>query len=185
MSSALIIIDVQNDYFPGGKMELVDMEAAAQNCSRLLQASRSHGLPVFHVQHLSTREGAGFFIPGTPGCEIHPSVRPENGEPVITKHFPNAFRDTPLEEQLRASGTDELVICGAMSHMCIDTTTRAAFDLGFKCRLISDACATRDLKFGERTIPAADVHAAFMAALGTPFAEIDTTRAYLETNTPA
>lgn len=185
MSQALIIIDVQNDYFPDGKMELVEMETAARNCGQLLQTFRRNSLPVYHVQHLSIREGAGFFIPGTHGCEIHTSVLPENDEPVISKHFPNAFRDTPLEEQLRTSDIDELVICGAMSHMCIDTTTRAAFDLGFQCRLISDACATRDLQFGERTIPAADVHAAFMAALGTPFAVIDTTQAYLKTSTPA
>ena len=180
MTQALIIIDVQNDYFNGGAMELVGMEAAAENCARLLQAFRHQDQSVYHIQHLSLREGAGFFIPGTPGCKIHPSVQPEGVEAVITKHFPNAFRDTSLEDMLRSAGISELVLCGAMSHMCIDTTTRAAFDLGFSCTLIDDACATRDLQFGERVVRAADVHAAFMAALSVPFAAVTHTRGFLE-----
>ncbi len=180
MSQALIIIDVQNDYFPGGAMELADMETAAGNCRRLLRSFRRQSNPVYHVQHLSVREGAGFFIPGTPGCEIHSLVQPESNEMLITKHFPNAFRDTTLEEKLKTADITSLVICGAMSHMCIDTTTRAAFDLGFKCTLIDDACTTRDLQFKERIIPAVDVHAAFMAALSTPFARIQNTRAFLD-----
>ena len=172
MKQGLIIVDVQNDYFPGGSMELVEMEAAASNCKILLDSFRASQLPLFHIQHLATREGATFFVPDTPGCEIHDSVRPHDDEAVVVKHFPSAFRETELDNLLTEAGVEELTICGAMSHMCIDTTVRAAFDLGYKCRVIADACATRDLEFDGRLVKAADVQAAFMAALGMPFAQV-------------
>jgi nicotinamidase-related amidase len=175
MSKGLIIVDVQNDYFDGGAMELVGMEAAAACCRRLLDAFRAAKLPVFHIQHLSTRPGAGFFVPDTPGCEIHDRLRPADGEAHIVKHFPSAFRDTDLQQLLQLSGVRELVICGAMSHMCIDTTVRAAFDLGYQCALAADACATRDLEFDGHRVAAADVQSAFMAALSVPFAQVTST----------
>lgn len=172
MTRCLLLIDIQNDYFAGGSMELVGMDAAAANARHLLDAFRGAGDPLVHVQHLATRADAGFFVPGTAGAEINESVCPEAGETVITKHFPNAFRDTPLLDHLRAGGVSDVVICGAMSHMCIDATTRAAFDLGLRCTVVEDACATRDLSFRGTTIAAADVHAAFMAALSTPYARL-------------
>jgi nicotinamidase-related amidase len=175
MTKGLIIVDVQNDYFAGGAMELVGMDEAAACCRKLLEHFRAAQLPVFHIQHLSTRPGAGFFVPETPGCEIHASLQPLTGEAHIIKHFPSAFRDTDLHELLRLAGVTELVICGAMSHMCIDTTVRAAFDLGYQCRVAADACATRDLEFDGRQVAAADVQAAFMAALGMPFAQVSST----------
>ncbi len=172
MTQGLIIVDVQNDYFSGGSMELVAMDEAAANCRALLDAFRAAAAPRFHIQHLATRQGATFFVPGTAGAEIHRSMAPAAGEPVVVKHYPSAFRDTGLHQSLQQAGIDELVICGAMSHMCIDTTVRAAFDLGYRCRVAADACATRDLEFGGRRIAAADVHAAFMAALAVPFAQV-------------
>jgi len=172
MTTALVLVDIQNDYFPGGTMSLEGMDAAAANAARLLAAFRERRLPVFHVRHLSVRPGATFFVPGTAGAEIHPAVAPGAGEPVVEKNFPNAFRATDLGERLRAAGAGDLVIVGAMSHMCIDATTRAAFDHGFKCTVAEDACATRALEFGGRTLPARDVHAAFMAALASPYAKI-------------
>ena len=179
MSKGLIIVDVQNDYFAGGAMELVGMDAAAANCARLLDACREARVPIFHVQHLSTRPGAGFFVPDTPGCEIHSSVQPASGEAHIVKHFPSAFRDTDLRQLLQLSGIGELVICGAMTHMCIDTTVRAAFDHGYQCQLIADACATRDLEFEGRRVAAADVQAGFMAALSMPFAQVMSTSEFV------
>jgi nicotinamidase-related amidase len=179
MTKGLIIVDVQYDYFEGGAMELVGMDAAADRCRRMLDSFRGAGLPIFHVQHVSTRPGAGFFLPDTRGCEIHESMRPGAGEAHIVKHFPNAFRDTDLQQLLQLSGVGELVVCGAMSHMCIDTTVRAAFDLGYRCEVIADACATRDLEFDGRRVAAADVQAAFMAALSVPFAQVTTADAWL------
>jgi nicotinamidase-related amidase len=148
------------------------MEDAAAKVSELLARFRSAGLPLYHVQHLSIRPGATFFLPATLGVEIHETVKPKAGEPLVQKHFPNAFRETTLLEAVRKDGVEHLVICGAMSHMCIDATTRAAFDLGFKCTVIDDACATRDLTFRGERVAAADVHAAFMAALSVPYASV-------------
>jgi nicotinamidase-related amidase len=172
MKSALVLIDLQNDYFPGGAMELVGMTQAAAQARELLAACRQARLPLFHVQHIALGPGATFFRPDTPGVEINESVRPLPGEALIQKHYPNAFRETDLKEALQRAGVEELVIGGAMSHMCVDATTRAAFDYGFSCTVIHDACATRDLVFQGLTIPAAQVHGAFMAALGMRYARV-------------
>lgn len=180
MTQALIIIDVQNDYFSGGTMELDGMDAAAANCRSLLQRFRDRDEPLVHVQHLATREGATFFVPGTSGADIHHSVAPLDGETLVVKHFPSAFRDTGLHQQLQQAGIDELVICGAMSHMCVDTTVRAAFDLGYRCRVVADACATRALEFEGRAVAADDVQTAFMAALALPFARVESAQAFLQ-----
>ena len=172
MKQGLLLIDIQNDYFPGGAMELAGMEAAAAKAARLLARFRTVAGPVYLVQHLATRPGATFFLPGTTGAEIHGSVAPAPGEPVITKHFPNSFRETDLLAMLHRDGVEQLVIAGAMSHMCIDATTRAAFDLGFSCTVVEDACATRDLDFKGELIKAREVHGAFMAALQMVYAEV-------------
>ena len=172
VSQALLIVDIQNDYFPGGTMELEGSPQAAEQAGRLLRRFRQASKPIVHIQHLSIRPGATFFLPDTKGAEIHPSVAPIDGETVFRKNFPNSFRETPLLEHLRQSGIDQLVIAGMMTHMCIDTTTRAAADLGFQCLLAHDACATRALSFGGTTIAAAQVHAAFMAALNGAFAKV-------------
>ncbi len=172
MKQALILVDIQNDYFPGGKMELSGMEDAAQKAQLLLQKFRDERSPIFYVQHISKRPGATFFQPGTRGVEIHECLAPETGEKIITKHFPNSFRDTPLLAYLKERAIEEVVICGAMSHMCIDATTRAAFDFGFRCVVVQDACATRDVQFRGENVSAAKVHAAFMAALAAPYAQV-------------
>ncbi len=181
MARGLLLIDIQNDYFPGGTMELAGMEQAADNAARLLARFRADGAPLFHVQHLATRPEAGFFLPSTPGAEINPRVTPAAGESLTQKHFPNAFRATALAETVQKAGVDELVICGAMSHMCIDASTRAAFDLGLRCIVASDACATRDLNFSGQSIKAVDVHGAFMAALGSVYAQMAHSQALLGT----
>jgi nicotinamidase-related amidase len=179
MKSALILIDIQNDYFPGGAMELAGMSQAAANAQKLLTACRQARRPIFPIQHLALGPGAAFFRPHTVGVEIHESVRPFAGEALIQKHYPNAFRDTGLLEGLKTAGVEEVLICGAMSHMCIDATTRAAFDFGFRCTVIHDACATRDLVFEGLTIPAAQVHGAFMAALRMRYAKVISLKEFL------
>lgn len=171
MNKVLVLIDIQNDYFPGGSMELTGMESAANNAAKVLQFFRENNTPVIHIQHLSIRPGSTFFIPETTGALIHQSVLPLKSETVINKHFPNSFRDTMLFQNLKDLRIEQIVFCGAMSHMCIDTTIRAAFDLGFKCQVVTDACATKDLYFAGVKIEAEKVHAAFMAALSPLFAQ--------------
>jgi nicotinamidase-related amidase len=165
MSSALLLIDIQNDYFPGGSMALEGADEAGAQAGKLLAAFRRAGQMVIHIQHLSLRPGSTFFLPGTPGAEIHACVAPQADEPVIEKHYPNSFRETTLMATLKEKGVDELVIAGMMTHMCVDATVRAAFDFGLRCRVAHDACATRALVFNGETIPAAHVHGAFLAAL--------------------
>jgi len=172
MSKALLIVDIQNDYFPGGKMELEGSEAASLKARTLLTAFRGQRLPIVHMQHVSLRPGATFFLPDTEGVKIHPNVSPADGEKVVQKHFPNSFRDTALLEHLRRTGVQELLIAGMMTHMCIDATTRAASDLGFKCFLAHDACATRALAFGDRKIAAEQVHYSFLSALNGAYATV-------------
>jgi len=172
MAQALVLIDLQNDYFRGGAMELVGADAAVANAALLLEAYRRRSLPIFHVQHIATRPGAAFFLPGTRGAELHESVRPAAGERIVTKHFPNAFRDTPLLEALRSIGASRLVFAGMMTHLCIDTTVRAASDLGFQSALAQDACATRALTFGGCAIDARDVQVAYLAGLNGAFANV-------------
>ena len=176
MQTALILIDIQRDYFPGGAMEVSGAEDAARQAALLLNTFRQKSLPVLHVQHISTRAGATFFLPDTPGVEIHDLVRPLPDEPVFKKNYPNSFHDTNLQEYLQQQGITNLVIAGMMTHMCIDTTTRAAADLGFTCTLAHDACATRSLTFDGKQISAADVQTAYIAALNGIFVKAESAR---------
>lgn len=171
-STALVLIDLQNDYFPGGTMELVGADAAVARAASLLKAFREKGLPIFHIQHIAMRPGATFFLPGTRGAEIHGAVKPEGKEPVAVKHFPNAFRETTLLEALRAAGVKQVTFAGMMTHMCVDTTVRAAADLGFQCALAADACATRDLQYAGQKIEARSVQLAYLAGLNGLFASV-------------
>ena len=158
-------------------MEVTGATGAADQASRLLSAFRRRGHPIVHIQHIATRVGATFFLPDTPGAEIHPSVRPTSDELIFQKHFPNSFRETPLAEHLRNAGVSALVIAGMMTHMCIDSTTRAAADLGFACSLAHDACATRDLSFNGSRVAAETVQTAYLGALNGSFAKVLSTNA--------
>ncbi|WP_019179778.1 cysteine hydrolase family protein [Microbacterium yannicii] len=167
MTRVLLLIDIQRDYFPGGRQPLVGTDAAADAAAGLLAGFRSAEEPVLHVQHVWDAPDAAFFAPGTPGVEIDARVAPEADEPVIVKDRPNAFLGTDLERRLREIAPDELVVAGMMSSMCVDATVRAASDLGFSVVVAHDACAAPDLKFSGTTVPGAQVHTAFMAALGS------------------
>lgn len=180
MTTALLVIDIQNDYFPNGKMELTGPDAAAINAARLLSDFREKGAPIFHVKHITKDNAAHFFHPDTKGVEIHESVRPLDEEPVIIKHMPNSFFNTNLHEELQKEGVTELVVCGMMTHMCIDSTVRAAVELGYSCQVIEDACATTSLEIEDKVIPAEQIHYAFMAALNSAFATVRKTAEFLK-----
>jgi len=170
--TALIVIDIQNDYFPGGAMELEGAEAAGEKAGAALRAFRGRGLPVIHVRHLSVRPGSTFFIPGTKGAQIHAAVQPQGNEIVVEKNFPNSFRGTGLQEILEKQQIRSLAVAGMMTHMCVDATVRHAADLGYRITLLGDACATRAQSFGGETVPARQVHAAFLAALNGFYAKV-------------
>jgi nicotinamidase-related amidase len=174
VKTALILIDIQVDYFPGGKWALAGMDAASQNAKKLLTAFRQSDRPIFHIQHIAPA-GAPFFAIDTEGANIHQSVQPQINERVIEKAHANSFRQTSLLEDLHSAGVQRLVISGAMSNMCVDATTRAAADFGFECIVAHDACAAQDLEFGGQKIPAPEVHGSFMAALAFAYAKVVTT----------
>ncbi len=172
MTTALVLIDIQEDYFPGGAMELVGPINACEAASRLLNAFRLKDLTIIHIQHIAIREGSTFFVPGTRGININDNVKPLVGETVIKKHYPNSFRETELNNVLNNKEIGRIVVCGMMSHMCVDATVRDAFDRGYRCIVAHDACATRDLTFNGVHVPAEHVHAGFMAALGAVYAQV-------------
>ncbi len=170
--TALLVIDIQNDYFPGGAMELEGAEAAGAKAGEAIRRFRQRSLPVIHVRHLSVRPGATFFVPGTRGAEIHPLVQPLPAEQVVEKNFPNSFRGTALEKLLKDAGVQNLVVAGMMTHMCVDASVRQAADFGYKVTLLGDACATRAQTFEGEMVPARQVHAAFLAALNGFYAKV-------------
>lgn len=176
---ALIVVDIQNDYFPAGKWPLVGVEAAADNAARIIADFRAAGDLVVHIRHEFTTADAPFFAPGSEGAQLHPKVLNRSDEPVVLKHHINSFRETELEAILDQHGIDELVVVGNMSHMCVHGITRAAVDMGYQVTVIHDACATLDLEFNRVKVPAAQVHAAFMAALAFAYAAMSSTEDFL------
>ena len=176
---AIIVVDIQNDYFPGGKWELAGADAAADNAASVIENARKNGDAVIHIRHETLAENAPFFVPGSEGSQLHAKVKNIADELVIVKHHMNPYRETALKEVLDKLGVERVVVIGSMSHMCIDGVTRASDDFGFQTTVVHDACATHDLEFNGVKVPAAQVHAAFMAALQFGYAKVVSTAAFL------
>ena len=180
MTTALLLIDIQNDYFPGGRMEVEGSLEASLKAREILTYFREKNFPVVHIQHVAVRPGATFFLPDTAGVEIHANVAPRPGEVIFQKNYPNSFRDTPLLRHLQDNGINHVVVVGMMTHMCVDATVRAAFDHGLEVTVIHDACATRSLVFKGQSVSAVHVQAAFLAALSTPYARVVSAAEFLQ-----
>lgn len=174
MKKGLVIIDVQKDYFTGGRWELDQADLALEHIKELIRAFRARKMPVIYIQHISPK-GAAFFEEGTDGTEIHPAIAPKENDVIVIKHYPNSFFETNLQAALEEKNINELYICGMMSHMCVDTTVRSAKDHGYSVTVFEDACTTRDLTFQGNVFPAAIVHKVFMASLNGTFAKVTTT----------
>lgn len=172
---ALLLIDIQNDYFKNGKMTLDNALNAGSNAALLLEHYRKHQWPVIHVQHIMEQPLAPFFVKDSQGAKTHKLVAPYQKEPVIIKHYPSSFRETTLKDTLDTLSITHLTIAGMMSNMCVDSTTRAACDLGYDCTVVHDACAAASLEFNGTAVPSQHIHTAFMAALSTTFATMVTT----------
>jgi len=175
MSKALLIIDIQNFYFgENGTEGCIEASLKAQ---KLLYHFREQGLPVFHVKH--DKDVSRLSDEQKKLVDIHENVKPIEGETIILKKTPGSFNGTNLLEKLKQNSIDELIICGMMSNMCVDTTTREAFDLNFKSIVIHDACATRAYNFNNKEIPASYMHASAMASLAYRFAKVISTKEFL------
>lgn len=162
--TALLIIDVQEFYFPGGRMQLENPELAGMNAGLLLDHFRNTEMQVYHVRHNFE-----------PGGDIHPYVKPIEGEAVISKDQVNAFVGTGLLEMMQKDSIEQLVICGMQTHMCLEAAVRAAHDYGFTCLVAADACATRALQYEEHIIPAKNVHYSTLNTLQGSYARVLTT----------
>jgi nicotinamidase-related amidase len=178
MKRGLVVVDLQNEYLPTGKLPLTGIDAAVENAIRVISHARDTGVPVFHIRHESA-EDAPIFAKGSTGAETQPDVVPQGNEPVIVKKHINAFRETNLKQQLEAADVNEIVVIGAMSHMCIDAVVRAAADMGYPVTVLHDACATLDLTFRGVSVPAAQAHAAIMAAFEFGYATVQSVDEYL------
>lgn len=180
--TALILIDIQNDYFEDGRWPVDKMAEVSAKAARLLEHARKEGHEVIHIRHEIPSDEAPFFRPGTKGAETHASVTPNEGEIVILKHKANSFQDTALRQELEARGVSNVTICGAMSQMCIDATTRAASDFGYTVTVVEDACGAKEVTFNGVEVPAPQVHAAFMAPLGMSYAKVTSCEDYFSEN---
>lgn len=182
-NTALVLIDFQNDYFPsfeGAKWQLDNTEAAASNGLRLLEKFRSKNMDIIHVRHEFPSDEAPFFTPNSQGAKIHETLLPIEGEKQVLKNEVNSFKNTNLKEILDSLNIENIIIVGAMSHMCIDAVTRAASDYDYNCFVAHDACATLDLEFNGTKVPSAMAHAAFMSALQFAYAKVESTENILE-----
>ena len=176
---AILVVDIQNEYFPSGKMRLVGINEATANAVKVIEKAREKGDTIVHIRHEMPKQDAPIFTPGTNGVKFHKDVLPLEKEIVIVKNFANSFRDTGLKEILDSKGVEEVIVIGAMSHMCIDATVRAANDFGYQTTTIHDACATRDLEFNGSTVSSEQVHTAIMAALAFMYGEVIDTDTWL------
>jgi len=178
--TALILIDLQQDYFPGGAFPLVDAEAAVCRAAEVLAMFRASGAPVLHIQHTMLPErGQPFFLAETPGHAFHPAVEPTDGEPVIVKHLPDAFAETELADQLHARRIKHLILVGMMTQVCVAATTHSGFQRGFDVTVVGDATAARDLLLDDQLIPAETVRLANLASLQGVFARVESTAGLL------
>jgi len=172
MTTALLMVEIQNDYFPQGRIPLENSMEAAIKAQKLLQSCRDKKMLVTHVQHISTRPDAAYLLPCTKGADFHVNVQPLKDELIVKKHYPNSFKDTVLQSHLQKNKINHLIICGMMTHLAIDATVRAAYDLGYTCTVVHDACATRTLDFNQTNISAQNVHHAFLAAFHPTYATL-------------
>ena len=168
--SALVMVDCQNTY-RRGIMQLTNVEPAIEEAQKLLQMARDLKIPIIHIQH-DAGVGTPYDVTAEIGA-ISAEVTPKNGEAVVTKNYPNSFIATPLEAQLKALGVENIVLAGFMTHMCINSTARGAFNLGFKPTVVASACATRSLTGANgKVIDAQTMHDGALAAIRDMFAVV-------------
>lgn len=161
--SALVIIDCQNTY-TYGPMELDGVQAAVEKTAELLERARTAGIPIIHIQH-SDGPGSLYDIEGESGAIID-AVAPRGDEPVVVKQFPNSFVQTDLDQRLKAANASSLVLAGFMTHMCVNSTARGAFSLGYAPTVVASATATRSLPGPDgQPVAAAALQAASLAGL--------------------
>ena len=176
MKEALILIDIQNMYFTEGTYKLHKPEEAAEKAAKILEKFRKEGKPVIHVRHMFKVDGlenGGYLL------EFNEAVKPKENEIIVSKNYPSSFLKTNLKEVLDKLEIGKLTIVGMMTHMCIDTTVRAAQDYAYDVTVVHDACTTKDLMFNDKKIDAETVHKSIMASINGMFAKVVSCEEYL------
>jgi nicotinamidase-related amidase len=143
MKKALLVIDVQNDYFPGGQLPLWNVEATLENIERAIQVAQVKGIPVILIQHFTDPKVAPMFNPETGGSEIHPRIRAAAPDaPVVAKGHADSFHETTLEQVLSSVGATTLLVCGMMTQNCVTHTAISKAAEKYEVMILPDCCAT-------------------------------------------
>ncbi|GAA5800286.1 Isochorismatase-like protein [Helicostylum pulchrum] len=172
---ALIVVDVQNDYFPDGKLPTWNPVETAEACAKLIQKFRQEGKEVVFVKHVmkdSQAKSYNFLIKGTDGAEIHDSVKPLPTEKIVTKHEVSGFVGTDLKEYLTSKGVKKLVVVGMMIHNCVNATVYSGVAEGFPCIVVEEAVNTMDQPYDGELVKAQDIKKAFLTGIQFGFSTV-------------
>lgn len=151
-NTVLLLVDLQNDYFAGGRFPLEGSDTSVKNAARVLSACRHAGMFVIHIRHISVHPGAGYFLKDTPGARFHPLVRPVDGEQVITKHLVSSYKLTHLGRELKIRNIKNVIIGGMQTNVCAASLTRESVKKGYRTLLIKDALAAVSSDIHEKTL---------------------------------
>jgi nicotinamidase-related amidase len=178
---ALIVIDVQNEYFDGA-LPITDppTDTSLANIGRAMDAATAAGVPVIVVRHGDAEDGAGSFVPGSPTWQLHPEIERRAHDRLIEKTLPGSFTDTELADVLDGAGVDTVSITGYMTHMCVDTTARQAAHRGMSVEILNDATGTLSLENSGGTATGEELHRSTLVAQGQFFADVMSTDDWLE-----
>ena len=145
MQKALLVVDLQNDYFPGGNFELWNSSTVLHNTLKAIDKAKLQGVAIVLVQHIanSANGTSPFFNEGSIGVEIHPAIRDAAPEaPIVIKRFADSFEATELEKELSKLGTTELLVCGMMTQNCVTHTAISRAAEKYKTSILTDCCTT-------------------------------------------
>lgn len=179
MKRALLVIDVQYEYFTG-KLPVSYPKGSFTNILKAVDAANKNKIPVILIRHGAAQKDAAAFVQGSRGWEIHEELLKKEYVCIIDKHLPGSFTDTELEDYLRGLGIDTIVICGYMTQMCCDTTARQAVHRGFAVEFLSDATGTLDISNNAGKVTAEELHRAILVTQAMRFSKVISTDEWIK-----
>jgi nicotinamidase-related amidase len=178
MKRALLVIDVQNEYFTG-KLPVSYPPGSLANILRAMDAAAAQDIPVVVIRHAVKSDASPVFRKGSPEWELHPEVATRRRDVLIEKNWPDSFMDTGLEEWLKRHGVGKVAICGYMTQMCCDTTARRGFHLGYEVEFLSDATGTLAFQNEAGSVTAEELHRAILVTQAARFSKVVKTEEWL------
>lgn len=179
MKRALLVIDVQNEYFTG-KLPVTYPEGSFENIIKVMDFANENNIPVLLIQHTNPGKDSATFKKGTEEHRIHDEVLKRGYAKIIEKKLPGSFTGTELESWLKENDIDTLVISGYMTQMCCDTTARQAIHIGFNVEFLSDATGTLDISNSAGEISAEELHKAILITQAMRFSKVMSTEGWIE-----